>query len=164
MILPLLRSLLDRIARNLGYATPEEVRQCVQSAEEEALRSASLSQKKTDSASATNFESNATDKNKSASGFSQSQDELSYFVSYHFSTGYGTNGFGNIQVFRTRPVRSFEDITGMTEAIQDSLASRCGSDVIVIVLNWRLFEDDLPDSGGKELVPDEERVELRLVA
>lgn len=37
--LALFRSLLDRIARNFGYATPEEVRQCVRSAEEEALRS-----------------------------------------------------------------------------------------------------------------------------
>lgn len=164
MILPLLRSLLDRIARNLGYITPEAVCRRVKSAEEHALRSESLSQDEPKKAAYANVESNARDKDKHTSSASHPCDELRYFVSYHFSTGYGTNGFGNSQISRTYPVRSFEDIDRMAESIQKSLESRYDSEVSVVVINWRLFEDDFPDSGGKEPVPDEERVELRLVA
>ena len=162
--LPLFRHLIDRIARNLGYITPEAVCRRVKSAEEHALRSESLSQDEPKKASYANVESNAPGKDKHTSRVSQASDERRYFVSYHFSTGYGTNGFGNIQISRTHPVRSFEDIHGMAESIQKSLESRYDSEVSVVVLNWRLFENDFPDSGGKEPVPDEERVELRLVA
>lgn len=173
MILALFRSLLDRFARNLGYATPEEVRQCVRSAEQEALRSVKRSEKKHEVASATSFEPNTAEDSctqerheeiKNTAEHSNDKDELRYFVSYHFSTGYGTNGFGNAQLFRTRPVSSSEDIHKMVESIQHSLENRYDSEVSVVVLNWRLFEDNLPDPGDKEPVTEENRGELRLVA
>lgn len=155
MILPLLRSLLDRIARNLGYATPEEVRQCVRSAEEEALRS--LAHK--------NKERDATGPSEVSAETPRASGPLRYFVSYHFATDCGGNGFGCIEIERTHPVSAFEDIQKMGAVIQDALEGQNGQTGIkVCVLNWTPFEASLPGPGEKKHFQEEDNVDLLLVA
>lgn len=154
MILPLLRSLLDRIARNLGYATPEEVRQCVRSAEEEALRSLAHNNK----------EPNATGSSKVSFETPRASGALRYFVAYHYATDRGGNGFGCMEIERTHPVSAFEDIHEIGAVIQDVLDPNGQKGVKVCVLNWTPFEASLPGPGDKEPSQEENNVVLRLVA
>jgi len=151
--LTLFRSLLDRIARNFGYATPEEVRQCVRSAEEEALRSLAHNNK----------EPNATGSSKVSFETPRASGALRYFVAYHYATDRGGNGFGCMKIERTHPVSAFEEVQKMGSFIQDVLDPNGQKGVKVCVLNWTPFEASLPGSGDKEPSQEEKNVVLRAV-
>ena len=153
MILPLFRSLLDRIARNFGYATPEEVRQCVRSAEEEALRSVAHNNK----------EPNATGSSKVSFETPRASGALRYFVAYHYATDRGGNGFGCMEIERTHPVSAFEEVQKMGSFIQDVLDPNGQKGVKVCVLNWTPFEKILPEPGDKEPPQEENKVVQRAV-
>lgn len=90
---------------------------------------------------------------------------LRYFVSYHFATDCGENGFGCIEIERTHSVNAFEDIHEIGAVIQDVLEGQHGkTGVKVCVLNWTPFEASLPGPGDKEPSQEENNVVLRLVA
>lgn len=55
-----------------------------------------------------------------------------YFVSYSHVNKYGRGGNGMIELFCDRPVETFEDIKGFTEAIK-----RCSPNLDnIIILNY----------------------------
>lgn len=151
--LTLFRSLLDRIARNFGYATPEEVRQCVRSAEEEALRSLAYNNK----------EPNATGSSRVSFETPRASGALRYFVAYHYATDRGGNGFGCMEIERTHPVSAFEDIHEIGAVIQDVLDPNGQKGVKVCVLNWTPFEASLHGPGDKEPPQEENKVVQRTV-
>ena len=156
----LFRSLLDQIARNFGYATPEEVRQCVRSAEEEALRSLAHNNK----------EPNATGPSKVSFEAPRASGALRYFVAYHYTDpsrvngfGSGGNGFGCMEIERTHPVSTFEEVQKMGSFIQDVLDPNGKKGVKVCVLNWTPFEKILPEPGDKEPPQEENKIVQRAV-
>lgn len=53
-----------------------------------------------------------------------------YFVSYSHSMG----GFGMIEVFRDKPIKTYDDVLSLREVIKD----KNGLDVIII--NWKELE------------------------
>ncbi|WP_431261829.1 hypothetical protein ACQ859_16350 [Roseateles chitinivorans] len=149
--------LLDRLARALGYHTSEELRQ----AEVRALRAAQPPA--SDPSAPIQDESGAT-----AEGVSNPEapiGHLKYFVAYSFSASRGT-GFGSCEVSLNHPIRSSKDTQAIAEAVARRFAHDPGPKAVVVILNWRRYEEPEPPDGGREDIPDEENapVLLRLVA
>ena len=153
-------SLLDRVARALGYYTLSDIRAAEQHARTLGPAPAHRS---TDPSRASNRESaEAVDPPESPAG---PVGHLKYFVAYTFSASSGT-GFGSVEVSLGKPVQSLSDVQAIARAIGRRYETERGPRPTVVVLNWRRFEEPEAPDGGREDLPDEDdhRVVLRLVA
>lgn len=72
-----------------------------------------------------------------------------------------------MELGRSRPIRSHEDIAGMVQFIEETLFSRYEREFNVVILNWIRFEDESPSGSREDLPLDEENKTatiIRLVA
>lgn len=69
---------------------------------------------------------------------------MKYFISYAYFIPKGSQGFGNIEVDRTYPISSTNDVAELTEAIASAMSREMRvPEINISILNFRQFEPDI---------------------
>ena len=65
-----------------------------------------------------------------------------YFISYQWFAYSQSEGFGNVEVDRSTPIKSIEDTKELAEQIKNNPVNSIPSNAKLVILFWRRFEDD----------------------
>lgn len=158
----MIKAWLDGIARHLGYLTAEDV----------ALIRANLkSHVGAPSKLAKESPATAEPQDGMISAITLPPGYIRYFVSYSFAVRHGCgSGKGCIEIARSKPIRSYDDIQWMINSLKPIAAKSAGvreEEVNLVIYNWTRFEQDAPDGAREPKSADDEppqQIVLRRVA
>jgi hypothetical protein len=133
-------SIFDGIAHWMGYYTHEEVLRIKAEAKKQ------IAPKGEPVASAPENDANRLEELRQQIAIEPHQvDGIRYFIAYANATG-----FGHAEIILSTPIRSYTDLKYVQELVRQEAET-------VVVLNWQRFESSVPDGGGREDVPVDDK-------
>lgn len=119
-------SLLDRIARILGYYTSAELAACVKAAEDAASKAPD------------SLPSSISNSEKDQVPENILDHHYRYFVSYSYSCGFGCGDVG-----LENPIQTFHDIDYVIRGFEKRLKKQGYQEPKVVLLNWQLLRNPI---------------------